>query len=353
MFNRTGMKNKGFTLIELLVVIAIIALLIGILIPALGEARRIARMAVGTSNLKQLGVATQSYTADYQDRAFSYTWDKDWTVPDDQHGQGLSMGTNEIQNSRVQLTYILRQRGDIGPGFNLTSLNLIPHFTYSHVIMQDYLAMQLPDTVVVNPEDRHRMLWARDPQGFFDGQYPAPQGWSPAGPTSPERRHPYGASYRLVPAHWDRSTSGKRVTFNPASSGTVLVSGSGDHLFGGKKLGDVSYPSQKVQMYDTFGRHFGRHTAFQWAHFGGSRQPLLMYDASVNVRRTEDANMGFNPNGGLAPPTSLPFITYVPTVPLEPPSPEANFIGRPRFVWTRGGLRGVDFGGNEIFTLAY
>jgi prepilin-type N-terminal cleavage/methylation domain-containing protein len=61
------MKKKGFTLVELLVVIAIIALLMGILMPALARVRQIAfRMVCGT-NLSGLGKAMLIYANDYED----------------------------------------------------------------------------------------------------------------------------------------------------------------------------------------------------------------------------------------------------------------------------------------------
>ncbi len=61
------MKRKGFTLVELLVVIAIIALLMGILMPALARVRQLAfRLTCGT-NLAGIGKAMLIYANDYED----------------------------------------------------------------------------------------------------------------------------------------------------------------------------------------------------------------------------------------------------------------------------------------------
>lgn len=57
-------KTRGFTLVELLVVIAIIALLMSILMPALGRVRKQAKFVICQSNLKQLGAAFRMYADD-------------------------------------------------------------------------------------------------------------------------------------------------------------------------------------------------------------------------------------------------------------------------------------------------
>lgn len=60
----TSIRTKGFTLIELLVVISIIALLVGILLPALGAARRTARITVCANQQRQIVIAQRSYAVD-------------------------------------------------------------------------------------------------------------------------------------------------------------------------------------------------------------------------------------------------------------------------------------------------
>ena len=61
--------RRGFTLIELLVVIAVIALILSLMLPALGSARALAKQAVCLSQVRQFGTGWSLYAGDFEDHA--------------------------------------------------------------------------------------------------------------------------------------------------------------------------------------------------------------------------------------------------------------------------------------------
>jgi len=115
-------RQQAFTLIELLVVISIIALLVGILVPAVNKARDTAKMTQSKSNLHQVTIAMSNYTADWNGDHFTTappnlsSGDRRGTVVTQAIGQlsggGTPMGIRLGEASQGNQTYV-RRRGSI------------------------------------------------------------------------------------------------------------------------------------------------------------------------------------------------------------------------------------------------
>ena len=337
---KSGSKS-GFTLIEVMVVTAVIAVLVGLFLPAMGRARGASKLAISLSNLRQSAVAAATYAADFDDRIYALS-----SAPNSRWPE-LRPGGSALRDAAKHAIDIIRRRTG-REDFPVPS-HWIPNVLYTHLVLNDYLGQNLPDRMVVSPEDEHRLNWQIDPINLHD------QGaWQPfqnpeSGPVPGSQfRWPYSSSYQVVVASYDGNQSrwnGNLPRISPATHNSYFVP---TVPLGGLRMSSVTFPGSKVHVHDSEGRHTGPVNRY-YAH-ERAKVVLHMFDGSASFRLTRHANIGWNP---VQPRRVVirPFISYRPRS-WEAPILDLRADGRTfgYYRWTRGGLKGIDFGGNEINT---
>ena len=190
--------KKGFTLIELLVVIAIIALLLAILLPSLGKAKRLAQFVICKTNLNQYSLAMGMYLNDYED-TYPSAWGnlnvsgnygggrpQDCRWHDEEYGPGSDPkleGTFwpyvDARKTHLCPTFqrVSKTKGAGHPNHD-SSISVVPQYSYSMngiLGVSDNNPDKVKKTMVRNPSQKflfsEENMWYSNTSTGYDAEY--------------------------------------------------------------------------------------------------------------------------------------------------------------------------------------
>ncbi|MEM1165770.1 MAG: prepilin-type N-terminal cleavage/methylation domain-containing protein [Planctomycetota bacterium] len=356
-------RAYGFTLIELLVVVAVIALLIGLLLPALSRARQAAQSVVCLANLRTFGQAATAYSGDERDAIPALWWNRNYAEeqnPDNPtfrlpNGVGdVAAPTRDINARILQAGALAAEltgfpwNGQFVSGDSGFTFQEAPTNYWAYLSMVRYMGDLSSVSAAACPGD----------PTVLDQNEQIYEAVSEADGPVPINMERFASSYWNVPASYSPDDEGglpSNLDGTISPQNLIRIVAPTRHTLVRRTV-EVRVPSSKVFYHDIFQFHYGRQLYFAAQ---SARIPVLMFDGSARVLPTAQANVGFNPrfvtstgNNLLLDPADNGNRVLSVLSNAEPETP-AGFDGSgsekyfPVYRFTRDGLRGIDVAGRE------